>query len=266
MRRRSLRGFTLIELLVVISIIALLVAILLPALRSARTVAQRTKSVSNIRQVMIGLINYTSDNDGSYPWIRFDTNNDGDAKDWDEDFTWAAKLREGEYVTGKKAWYGPGRNWTAIENKAHNHYKHPAFAYPGYTANAFGVMPSLSDLENYGLHPLRTGSVSPPPTRVLVLTTQFHASYYDNIDGRFALGRGEQLLQAGPDVNNSDPLLTYNGGLPQAYLDGHASGSEASTVLPYEPHSARTGFWSWDDYGQIYGRPTYHMRGEGNYW
>ncbi len=60
-------GFTLIELLVVISIIALLVGILLPALGAARRSAMSIKSVSNLRQVGIGLATYTTERKGFYP-------------------------------------------------------------------------------------------------------------------------------------------------------------------------------------------------------
>lgn len=60
-------GFTLIELLVVISIIALLIGLLLPALAMARTSALLTKCLSNQRQVGIGLFAYAADHDGAIP-------------------------------------------------------------------------------------------------------------------------------------------------------------------------------------------------------
>ncbi|HEX7008594.1 MAG TPA: DUF1559 domain-containing protein [Phycisphaeraceae bacterium] len=61
------KAFTLIELLVVISIIALLISILLPALRSAREAAQSVQCMSNMRQIGLGLEMYTSDHDGAFP-------------------------------------------------------------------------------------------------------------------------------------------------------------------------------------------------------
>lgn len=60
-------AFTLIELLVVIAIISLLAAILFPVFGRARENARRSTCLSNLRQVMLGILQYTQDYDEIYP-------------------------------------------------------------------------------------------------------------------------------------------------------------------------------------------------------
>lgn len=64
---RTVCGFTLIELLVVMAIIAILSALLLPALSRARASAQRADCLSNMRQICLGIHVYAGDNKDTLP-------------------------------------------------------------------------------------------------------------------------------------------------------------------------------------------------------
>ncbi len=65
--RHTPPGFTLIELLVVIAIIAVLAALLLPALGRAKATAQSTACLSNLRQLQLAWLSYVHENDDALP-------------------------------------------------------------------------------------------------------------------------------------------------------------------------------------------------------
>lgn len=70
LRHRSGKNFTLIELLMVVAIIALLTALLLPALRKAKNMAFRVTCLSNLRQVYLGASAYATDYNGYAPFYK----------------------------------------------------------------------------------------------------------------------------------------------------------------------------------------------------
>jgi prepilin-type N-terminal cleavage/methylation domain-containing protein len=98
-QRAKQRGFTLVELLVVIAIIGVLVALLLPAVQSAREAARRSQCTNNIRQLSAAMMNYETAKKGLPPlalnWsdqeydARYNPNGPGA---WYDDHGWYVPL------------------------------------------------------------------------------------------------------------------------------------------------------------------------------
>ncbi|MDD7984398.1 DUF1559 domain-containing protein [Lentisphaera marina] len=63
-----MKKFSLVELLVIIAIISILASLLLPALKNARDASKRTACAGNLKQLGLCMMQYTSDNNGYYPY------------------------------------------------------------------------------------------------------------------------------------------------------------------------------------------------------
>ena len=84
MSKRTRCAFTLIELLVVISIIALLIALLLPAFGKAKETARNVTCMNNEKQMTLATMTYLQDYNGYFPM--------GAGKDWARETRWPALL------------------------------------------------------------------------------------------------------------------------------------------------------------------------------
>ena len=100
MFKRKKNGFTLIELLVVIAIIAILAAMLLPALSKARERARQSVCMSNLKQIGVCFVMYIQDND---EWIPA-ANGEPKTSNWD---TWAGQSGILPYVKNVKVYECP---------------------------------------------------------------------------------------------------------------------------------------------------------------
>jgi prepilin-type N-terminal cleavage/methylation domain-containing protein/prepilin-type processing-associated H-X9-DG protein len=116
------RAFTLIELLVVIAIIAILAAILFPVFAQAKVAAKKAADLSNFKQVILGTMMYTNDNDDQLP----DSPADGIAT---ESYVFAAKVMP--YVKNFGVFKCPASPY-AMGSVQHNQHDVPSSLGGGY--------------------------------------------------------------------------------------------------------------------------------------
>ena len=102
--KKSGKGFTLVELLVVMSIMALLIGVLLPALTAARMSARSSACLSNVRQIGVATMAYGTDNKGYYPTSYYYENDTDSSLGYNH---WSGLFLKYNYFESKEAFVCP---------------------------------------------------------------------------------------------------------------------------------------------------------------
>ena len=218
------RGFTLIELLVVIAIIAVLAAILFPVFARARENARRSSCQSNLKQIGLGLLQYSQDYDEVMiaDWYGPTGNSSSDPTTAaNAGYKWMDASQP--YIKSTQVFNCPSDTWTAT---------HERYAHVGdLTASTTTKYGSYIINNGYGANvPNRTPSVSHPFSSINDLVKQSEATQPAEtvwvIDGSagFTFNIIGTTLD---DTDNNDNTLNKNGiarhleTINILFVDGH---------------------------------------------
>ena len=238
-------GFTLIELLVVIAIIAILAALLLPALASAKESGHSVKCLSNMRQVAMGIYMYKDDYDEHLPFAGSTDRN------WHEDWVWGgpgdAVLQKNRdwsqydrnvafhaeagsifsHVTGQDI-LRKNRMPDTRNKKVYGVYRCPSTGAIGLALRVNFSMTSFMNGQTSGVHPgIKYSIVRNPSEKFLLLNEDPHTMRNASFHPRgTAFGGGKGTTGWGDTLHTM-----HKTGINAAYFDGHAESVKHERIM-----------------------------------
>ena len=250
-QRANRRGFTLIELLVVIAIIAILAAILFPVFARARENARRASCLSNMKQIGLGVMQYTQDFDEKLPYL---SPNNALANRSDMQLPdgrgfsgrWAWPLQLYPYIKSQQVFVCPsdpnpnnGFNDNGTDNPHVNDWGEP---FPNsYAINEMVVVPTEWAGAPHNYSAISLAGV-PRPASVYLLgdarpgyQTFFNEWWEPGFNRMRYSGSCGGVTDSGGAVNVTgtltDECARHLGGGVIVYLDGHAKWSPHSRMM-----------------------------------
>ncbi len=217
LRNNDGRNFTLIELLVVIAIIAILSAMLLPALKNARETAKASNCRSNQKQISLAVIGYNNDFDGYFPPWKYSNAND---------LYWNCILQRQDYITQTELYQCPTASTILLNNYTfgiNDCVQKPAYRsayyYTCYGYNSMHVGGAragttwLLDGDQY--IPARTVQFRKPTETICLADAR---NRHDASDDRGASVLSDDVLTNGQAIHD-----LHQGGANVLWGDGHVS-------------------------------------------
>ncbi|MDD2707843.1 MAG: prepilin-type N-terminal cleavage/methylation domain-containing protein [Verrucomicrobiae bacterium] len=234
LRRNKKGAFTLIELLVVVTLLAVLMGLLSPALKQARGRAQQIKCMSNLRQLGLALTSYANNYDGWIPPYSLTAHGYSYPRS-----TWPGLLMAEGYI--------PGGNGTEMRDSSYTGIMRcpslPITATPGKN--------NYNYLKSYGMRGTYNSSMSPtlqfwnilnesdPAQKIWIADTaslsadpNFTNNQIHYFDGGFNLPKGHTLTLV-------SLIHLRHGGVANAwFLDGHVEGLTEEKAMEYARQSS----------------------------